>query len=52
MLLEEVIATLPENPPFELLERELIETNLLAFCREAIGGLRQRSFPPSRRAPP
>lgn len=52
MLLEEVIATLPKNPPFELLERELIETNLLAFCREAIGGLRRRSSLPGRRPPP
>ncbi|WP_169977829.1 hypothetical protein [Tautonia rosea] len=49
MLLEEVIATLPENPPFETIERELIETNLLAFCREAIGSLRHRSSPPHRR---
>ena len=43
MLLEEVIATLPSGSPFETIERELIETNLLAFCREAIGGLRNAS---------
>ena len=52
MLLEEVLATLPANPPFETIERELIETNLLAFCREAIGGLRRRSSSSYRRPKP
>jgi hypothetical protein len=51
MLLEEVIATLPRNPPFETIERELIETNLLAACREVIGRLRPPPSPPGRRPP-
>ncbi|MEW4569674.1 hypothetical protein AB1L88_17550 [Tautonia sp. JC769] len=49
MLLDAVIATLPHNPPFATIERELIETNLLAFCREVIGRLRPPPPSPGRR---
>lgn len=44
MLLDEVLATLPPGAPFEVLERELIETGLLAFCREAVDRVRPSSW--------
>ncbi|QDV35964.1 RNA polymerase sigma factor [Tautonia plasticadhaerens] len=44
LLLEEVVATLPCGAPFEAIERELIETGLLAFCREAVGRARPVSW--------
>ena len=40
ILLEEVVATLPPGAPFEEIERELIETGLLAFCRLAVARAR------------
>ncbi|RUL86731.1 hypothetical protein [Tautonia sociabilis] len=43
LLLDEVVATLPSRAPFTLIERELIDTGLLAFCREAIDRIRPAS---------
>lgn len=43
LLLDEVVATLPAGAPFARVERELIETGLLAFCREAVGRARPTS---------
>jgi DNA-directed RNA polymerase specialized sigma24 family protein len=44
LLLDEVLTTLPPGAPFELVERELIDTGLLAFCREAVDRVRPSSW--------
>jgi DNA-directed RNA polymerase specialized sigma24 family protein len=44
LLLDEVLATLPPGAPFAVVERELIETGLLAFCREAVDRVRPSSL--------
>lgn len=45
ILLEEVIATLPDGSSYDTIERELIELNLLAYCLKSVAELRKSTQP-------